>query len=69
MRNYRFEIDGNDWIASEGEDLTVNGRKVTAWEVRKDLGDAYHQMGNAYLSRRATKAQVGQHIAENYAAA
>ncbi len=69
MRFYRFEIDGRNFAVSEGEDLRVNGRAVTAWEVREDRGDHYRQFGNAYLLRRATKAQIGQHIAEIYAAA
>lgn len=68
MRNYKFEIDGKTYLATEAEDLRINGRQMTAWEVRQDLGDAYHQFGNAYIARRATKAQIGQHIAENYAA-
>ncbi|MBN9074571.1 MAG: hypothetical protein J0H34_23790 [Rhizobiales bacterium] len=69
MRNYRFEIDGRNFAISEGPDLTINGRAMTEWEVREDHGDHYYQFGNAYLPRRATKAQIGQHIAENYAAA
>jgi len=69
MRLYRFEIEGRNFVISEGPDLRVNGRAVTEWEVREDHGDAYHQFGSAYLPRRATKAQIGQHIAENYAAA
>jgi hypothetical protein len=69
MRFYKFEIDGRKFAITEGEDLRINGRVMTAWEVREDLGDAYHQFGNAYLPRRATKAQMRAHIAEVYAAA
>ncbi|TPL45341.1 hypothetical protein [Mesorhizobium sp. B2-4-6] len=69
MRFYRFDIDGRNFILSEGPDLRVNGRAVTEWEVREDHGDHYRQFGNAHLPRRATKVQMRTHIAEYYAVA
>lgn len=69
MRVYRFEIDGRNFVISEGHDLRVNGKAVTEWEVREDHGDHYRQFRNAHLPRRATKTQMRAHIAEVYAAA
>ncbi|WP_395517818.1 hypothetical protein [Pseudorhizobium flavum] len=66
MRQYGFEIAGDTWIVSEGEDVKLNGQKMTVWEVRKDLGDAYHQYASAYIPRRATIAQIKAQIAEEY---
>lgn len=71
MRRHEFEISGSTYIVSEGEDLRVNGRAVTAWEVRKvcfdEFGHEYlHQYAGTYIPRRATIAQIKAHIARVY---
>lgn len=71
MRRYEFEISGSTYIVGEGEDLRVNGRAVTAWEVRKVCADEFgheylHQYANTYVPRRATIAQIKAHIARVY---
>lgn len=73
MREYSFEIGERKFIVSEGDDLLLNSRAVTTWEVRELCqpeggADYYHQRGNCYLPRSASKARIQAHVTQNYAA-
>lgn len=73
MKEYGFNIGKQTFIVTEGEDLVVNSRAVTKWEVRELCqpeggADYYHQRGACYLPRFASKARIEAYVIENYAA-
>ncbi|WP_374834567.1 hypothetical protein [Paenochrobactrum pullorum] len=71
MREYAFDIYERTFFISEREDILVGGVQKTSWEVRKLCEDEfgheyYHQLGNAYMPRRATKAKMKEYLREYY---
>lgn len=67
MRSFNFTIGNEEFLVNEIAKATVNGRRVTEIEVRKDCGDFYQQFRSGHVPRNADEKVVRQYVRDFYA--